>query len=378
VGEPVGGLAARVGGDEFAVLLTEPGDEALSSPFDEEGAAEVADGIVKALGRPVDLQDETIRCGASVGLSTTADADTAEDLLRQADLALYEAKGAGKQQWRRYEPTMRAAVIQRLELRADLADALDSGALLLEFQPIVALHSGATVGFESLLRWQHPTRGRLGPAEFIDLAEESGLIGPIGAWVVGSAVREAVRWAAAAPAAPLYVSVNVSPRQFRTPDIFALIADQLRESGLPPDRLMLEITERLLLAEDEAVLDGLTRLHELGVRIAIDDFGTGYSGLGYLQRFPLDVLKLDRLFTRTMTVSQRQRELVAGIVHLAGTLQLEVIAEGVETADEYVYVERAGCAYGQGFVIARPLPPAEALLWAGTHGRFQPPQVDPD
>jgi diguanylate cyclase (GGDEF)-like protein/PAS domain S-box-containing protein len=367
--EPVAGLAARVGGDEFAVLL---------SNLDDEDAAAVADGIVAALGRHVTLQGESIRCGASVGLATTADADTAEDLMRQADLALYEAKGAGKQQWRRYEPTMRAAVMQRLELRADLADALGAGALRLEFQPIVDLDRGATVGFESLLRWQHPTRGRLGPAEFIDLAEESGLIGPIGAWVVGSAVREAVRWAAAPRAAPLYVSVNVSPRQFRTPDIFDLIHDQLRQSGLPPDRLMLEITEGVLLEEDETVLDGLTRLHELGVRIAIDDFGTGYSGLGYLQRMPLDVVKLDRLFTRTMAVSQRQRELVAGIVHLAGTLQLDVIAEGVETTDEYFYVRRAGCAYGQGFVISPPLPSDEALQWASANGRFQPPTLGPD
>ncbi len=358
------GIAARIGGDEFAVLVEH------AQLVDIDG---VAERVVTSLGRPAEVQGELVRCGASVGVATTADAGTSGELLRHADLALYEAKGSGKQRWRRFDPTMHNAVVERLELRTALADALGTGALRLEFQPIVALDSGATVGFEALLRWKHPTRGRLEPSEFIELAEDSGLIGVIGEWVLDSSIEEAVRWAAVTPGEPPFVSVNVSPRQFQSPEMFDMVHRRLAECGLPPDRLMLEITENLLLADDEDVTRGLARLRQAGVRVAIDDFGTGYSGLGYLQRVPLDVVKLDRLFTRGMAASAQQRDLVAGIIQLASTLGLGVIAEGVETEVEHALVRAAGCVYGQGFVFSRPLPPEAAVRWAASHGRVPVP-----
>ena len=349
------GVAARVGGDEFAVLV--------QGPDAAEAADHVADRITTTFAEQTTVEGHVIRCGASVGVATTSDAGSAQELLRHADLALYEAKGSGKQQWHHYNPTMTTAIMERLELQAALSEALETAALRMEYQPIVQLFSGQTVGFEALLRWEHPTRGRLGPAEFIDVAEDSGLIAPIGEWALRSAIHEATRWAAQSPQAPPYVSVNVSVKQFRTVDMFDLVRARLDESGLPPDRLMLEITESLLLHDDDRVMDNLGRLRQLGVRIAIDDFGTGYSALSYLQRVPLDVIKLDRLFTNSMRTSAQQRHVVTCIVQLAAALTLDIVAEGIETMDEYGLARQVGCAYGQGFLFSRPLPPAHALRW---------------
>ncbi len=358
-------LVARIGGDEFAVLA-----QGLPSPAECD---QLAGRILARLSRPTTVRGHLARCSASIGAATTADAVTATDLMRHADLALFEAKGGGKQQWRRYDAAMAQTIVARLELSSALGDAIRTDALALEYQPIVALASGETVGFEALMRWDHPSRGRLAPAEFIAVAEDSGLIGPLGEWALGSAVAEAVSWRPAAGSGvgdvDPYVAVNVSPAQFHNPDIVALVRRRLDECGLAPDRLVLEITESLLLHDDVELLDRLRRLRGLGIRIAIDDFGTGYSALSYLQRVPLDMVKLDRLFTSTMSSSHQQRELVAGIVALAGTLGLEVIAEGLETADEYRLASQIGCQFGQGYLFARPLPPPAARRWAAGHRR---------
>jgi diguanylate cyclase (GGDEF)-like protein/PAS domain S-box-containing protein len=350
-------VAARLGGDEFAVLLT-----SLSASKEADTAASQ---LLRTLAQPIRIRGHKLTCGASVGVATTdVDADTGQDLLRNADLALYAAKATGKGQWRHYEPWMRSTFMARLEVRSSLERAIDDEALILEYQPIVSLSDGAPVGVEALLRWEHPTRGRLSPDEFIDVAEESGLITPIGEWVLGTATAVAQQWQGdATHDTRPYVSVNASARQFRTPGFISTIDRLLAQSGLPPERLMLEITESLLLRDHDAVWPDLQHLRHSGVRIAIDDFGTGYSALSYLLDVPVDVIKLDRSFVQSMGASARQRELVQRIVGLAEVLDLHVIAEGIETEHERQIAVQIGCDYGQGYLFSQPLPAADVRRW---------------
>jgi len=348
-------MAARLGGDEFVVLLADLVDIAA--------ADEAAERLVAIFGHPFEVGGEDVFCQASVGVATTSGkTETATDLLRDADLALYAAKGAGKGQWRRYESSMRNTVLARLELRSSLERAIDDDALILHYQPIVNLEDAETVGFEALLRWHHPTLGVLSPDRFIDVAEESGLIVPIGRWVLASAMRTAAAWNDATGLEP-YISVNVSARQFRSAGFTTTVRDVLTESGLDPQRLMLEITESLLLRDDDGVWQDLDRLRTLGIQIAIDDFGTGYSALGYLRHVPLDVVKLDRLFVQTMNTTAQQRELVKGIVRLTSALGLRVIAEGIETDEERRLAMKAGCTFGQGYLFSRPMTEEDAHSW---------------
>jgi diguanylate cyclase (GGDEF)-like protein/PAS domain S-box-containing protein len=350
--------AARLGGDEFVVLL--------GGVRDGAAVDQLADQLVATLGEPVDVDGHEVTCRASVGVATTSRDDTAPELLRNADLALYAAKGAGKGQWRHYESWMRSTVMARLELRASLERAVDDGALLLHYQPILDLEASAPAGFEALVRWQHPTEGLLFPDQFIDVAEESGLIVPIGLWVLATAMRDAVRWTEITDSEP-YVGVNVSARQFRGQSFTTEVRRLLKETGLAPHRLMLEITESLLLRDDDGIWQDMQALRRIGVRIAIDDFGTGFSSLSYLRQVPLDVVKLDRLFIQTMTHSPQQRELVAGIVRLTNVLGLQVIAEGIETDEERALAIQAGCAFGQGYLFSRPIPDREAHRWLAAH-----------
>lgn len=348
--------AARLGGDEFAALIEDARD-----PADVE---QVAERIVKALGQPLQLTQQLITSQASVGIATNGEAGSDQDLLRQADLALYVAKGAGKGQWRRYQSALHTAVLQRLELRAALDQAIAEGEFTLEYQPIVSLVGGHAAGFEALVRWNHPTRGLIGPGQFVDVAEESGIIVQVGQWVLENAMRAAAHWPESPGlGAPPYLSVNVSPRQFRTPGFVDRVRQQLAVTGLPPARLMLEITEGLLLRDDEQVWADLSALRELGVRMAIDDFGTGYSSLSYLRQMPIDVLKIDKSFIDTISSSSQQRALVDGIIRLAHTLGLEVIAEGIETSAERDLLTDIGCPLGQGYLYSRPLNYHDALAW---------------
>jgi diguanylate cyclase (GGDEF)-like protein len=353
-GGPNNSMAARLGGDEFAVLLAGVANDA---------AADAAAGrLLAALAQPVHVGGHEVTCGASVGVATTAqDADTGPDLLRNADLALYSAKNVGKGRWRHYESWMRSTVMARLEVRSSLERAIEDDALVVEYQPIVALEDGRPAGFEALLRWEHPSRGRLSPDQFIDVAEESGLIAPIGEWVMRTAMEAARSWGMADDAP--YVGINVSARQFRSPGFTATVKRLIAQSGLRPDRVTLEITESLLLRDDDSVWQDLQNLRRFGVRIAIDDFGTGYSALSYLRHVPLDVVKLDRSFIQSMAASVQQRELVQGIVGLADVLGLQVIAEGVETEHERDLAARIGCAYGQGFLFSPALPVDSAHRW---------------
>jgi diguanylate cyclase (GGDEF)-like protein/PAS domain S-box-containing protein len=349
--------AARLGGDEFAALI-----EVAGSPSDVE---HVAERVVAALAEPFEIGERLVSGVASVGVATSEEATEAQELLRQADLALYVAKGAGKGRWRRYQPAQHLAIVQRVQLRAALDLAVAEGAFALEYQPIIDLSTGATAGFEALVRWNHPVRGLVAPGEFIEVAEETGLIEPIGDWVLEHAVAAGAHWhrnlAVLKGAYFPYVSINVSVRQFRTSGFVEKVRKELAAAGLPPRLLLLEITESLLLRDDEQVWADLTGLRNLGVRTAIDDFGTGYSSLSYLRQTPIDVLKIDRSFTDTISSSGRQRALVDGIVQLARTLGLQVIAEGIETSAVRDLLKQIGCPYGQGYLFSQPLKFADTV-----------------
>ncbi|MEU4420420.1 EAL domain-containing protein [Actinoplanes sp. NPDC024001] len=348
--------AARLGGDEFAALV-----ENVNDPGAVE---ETANRIFAALAEPIETDAKPLYAAASIGITTTPEANDADELLRQADLALYVAKGAGKNQWRRYQAHLHNEMVERLELRSALDHAVNEGHFLLHYQPIVDLAAGVATGFEALVRWHHPRRGVITPDQFIEVAEESGLILPMGRWVLEEALRTVAEWRRILPPgqAP-YVSVNVSVRQFRESGFVDQVRTALQHTGVPPQGLMLEITETLLVKDDEEVWANLGTLRDMGIRIAIDDFGTGYSSLGYLRQRPIDVVKIDKTFIDDMITSQQPLALVSGIVSLAQSLGLTVVAEGIESATHRELLVRMGCPLGQGYLFSSPLGPTEVLAW---------------
>ena len=348
--------AARLGGDEFAALI-----ENVQDPGAVE---ETASRILAALAEPVHVDGETLYAVASIGITTTPEADNADELLRQADLALYVAKGAGKNQWRRYQAHLHGSMVERLELRSALDHAVNEGHFVLQYQPIVDLRSDTAVGFEALVRWDHPGRGIIAPDQFIEVAEESGLIVAIGRWVLNQALHTVAQWRRMLPPdSQPYVSVNVSVRQFRQTGFVDQVRAALDYAGVPAGALMLEITETLLMGDDEQIWADLAVLRDLGVRTAIDDFGTGYSSLSYLRQRPIDVVKIDKSFIDDIAGDPQQHALVAGIVSLAQTLNLTVIAEGIESARSRDLLALLGCPYGQGFFYSSPVDATEALTW---------------
>ncbi len=342
---------ARLGGDEFAALV-----ERVDDPVQIEA---IAEAVIDQLGKPFLVGDVLVNSGASVGVATSDEADDTQELLRQADLALYVAKGSGKGQWRRYQHRLHTAVLERMQTRTELDQAVQDEAFELRFQPIVSLKDSRPVGFEALLRWNHPRLGEVQPGDFVDIAEESGLIVPLGDWVLRNSIKAAASWSDESA----YVSVNVSVRQFRTPGFVDAVRSHLSAFDLPAGRLMLEITESLLLPDEPQVLDDLSALRVMGVRIAIDDFGTGYSSLSYLRKMPIDVVKVDRSFVETIGSSGQQRALVEGIVWLAATLGLDVIAEGIETETARDLLFEIGCPYGQGYFFAAPMSQEASVEW---------------
>ncbi|GIF16069.1 putative bifunctional diguanylate cyclase/phosphodiesterase [Actinoplanes teichomyceticus] len=352
-----GSTAARMGGDEFAILV-EQSDSA-------DAAEDVAARIVAELGTPIEVPDSEgglhlVSGRVSIGVATNRGTANATELLRHADLALYLAKGMGKGDWQRYQSDLAHAMVQRLEMRTQLHEAIEGEQFMLQFQPIVELADQRVTGVEALVRWQHPTRGLLGPFHFVEAAEESGAIVGIGNWVLRQALRQIADWKAADPATTLrYVSVNVSPRQFRSPDFVEQVRAALAGAGARPEWLLLEITESLVLKDADKVIRDLRALRAMGVRIAIDDFGTGYSSLSYLRQMPVDVLKLDKSFIDDILTSRQQHALVDAIVTLAGNLDLAVVAEGIEEAGQRIALDTMGCDYGQGYHFARPLWPAD-------------------
>ena len=366
--------AARLGGDEFAVLIDDAADADAVDAF--------AQRIVAAFTEPFTLTEAKVLAAATVGVATSADSSDTGELLRHADLALYAAKTAGKRRWRHYQPVLTSGMLRRREIQSALEEAVQHSAFTLVYQPIVALASGEIVGFESLLRWPHPEWGMMLPGQFISLAEETGLIVPVGSWVLNQALQDMAQWRRRLPprlpgdrdAAPEpHVSVNVSARQFRDPGFAASVRQALDAAGLPPSALLLELTESLLLGGNDRVRSDLAELKEIGVRLAIDDFGTGYSSLGYLLELPIDVLKVDKTFVTGISSSWRQHALVEGIVRLARTLEVEVIAEGIESEAERELLAGMGCQFGQGYLLSVPVDcvTAAAMLRSG-HGLAAP------
>src|SRR4051812_21515667 len=342
---------ARLGGDEFAVVIA-------GGP---RTARSIATRVLAALADPVSIGGRTLAVSASIGIAdtTTAERD-AETLLRNADLAMYLAKAQGKQRVVVYADGMAQEARGKAELVEGLSGALARQELTVHYQPVVSLRGpdGTTpevTSYEALLRWQHPERGLVPPGDFVPLAEDTGLIVPIGAWVLREAARQAVAWSVAA-GRPIGMAVNLSPRQLADDDVVATVADVLTETGLPPAQLTLEVTESVLVQDVDRVVDRLRKLRTLGVRIAIDDFGTGYSSLSYLRRLPADTIKIDRSFVIDLAQDGASRTLVSSIIELARSLQLDVVAEGVEDAAQRSVLESLQCSHAQGFLFARPQP----------------------
>jgi diguanylate cyclase (GGDEF)-like protein/PAS domain S-box-containing protein len=344
--------AARLGGDEFALLL----EDAKGVT----GATTVAERVLDAVAVPLRAGGTEVLCRASIGIVFGEPGQSAGELLRNADVAMYRAKQAGGHRFQLFEPRMHEAALTRLELKADLERAFAADELDLNYQPLIDLQTGRVVALEALLRWCHPIRGFISPLEFIPIAEETGLINDIGAWVLRRACRQTREWQVGVPGySGLAINVNLSARQILQPTFRHSVAETLAETGIHPTQLVLEITESTLMEDVEGVSARLAELRALGIRIAIDDFGTGFSSLGYLQRFPVDELKVAREFVDAVVTDPRQARLVEAIVALARSLELETVAEGIEEEGQHQLLRQFGCRLGQGYLYSRPLPAAD-------------------
>jgi diguanylate cyclase (GGDEF)-like protein len=344
---PEGSIVARTGGDEFAVLQWPIAGA--------DAAACLAESLISELAAPVPLGAQEIQAGAAIGIALApGDADGTDGLMSHADLACQLARRQGRNSFRFFEPGMDARQQKRRLLEADLRQALANREFQLHYQPLMAVRSGEVVGFEALLRWRHPRRGLVSPAEFIPLSEQLDLISPIGAWVLHQACRDAAGF----PGAPR-IAVNVSPLQFRRPGLTEAVAEALASSGLSPDRLELEITETVLFDDSETTRETLHRLRALGARIAIDDFGTGYSSLRMLRGFPFDKIKIDQSFIRDLGISPDARSIVNAIAGLGRALGMGTTAEGVETEEQLAALTEEGCTEAQGYLFSRPRPAEE-------------------
>ena len=339
-----GDTFARFGGDEFAILLE---DTSLSN------ATSVAYRLIDGLSEPFSIGGRDVIVRASVGIELgNARTIRSDELLRNADVAMYVAKSKGKARYELFDSSMHSAALHRLEVKADLKRAIDNEEFVLHYQPIVDLDEGALVGMEALVRWEHPVRGLIAPADFIPVAEETGLIVELGRWVLREACRQAQAWPITAPVG---LSVNVSTRQFLHPGMVEDVAGALWDSGIDPSLLTLEITESVLIHDNDAAIDKLRRLKEFGVRVAVDDFGTGYSSLGYLQRFPIDILKIDKTFIEGVGNGSEESAIAHAIIKLGGSLGLEVVAEGIELSEQIDALQLLRCERGQGFYFSKPL-----------------------
>jgi diguanylate cyclase (GGDEF)-like protein/PAS domain S-box-containing protein len=351
-----GDTVARIGGDEFAILIE---DAAAAAQ-----AEDVAERVLERLRKPFRAGGSEVVLRASVGVAEATTTDSADELLRNADIAMYRAKSDGKGRIVRFHPALRDSILGRIQLKADLQLGLERGEFTVAYQPIVDLRTGSTVGFEALARWNHPRHGPISPTEFIPLAEESGAIIALGRWVLEEATRQTGAWQRASGRA-LTISVNVSARQVANPGLVAEVAAALEAADLQPASLMLEITEGALVGDTESAIAILTSLRGLGVRLAIDDFGTGYSSLNYLRELPVDVIKIDRSFVAEVNHGAEQRAVLRSILDLARTLHLETIAEGIEDSSQLDKLTSLGTTLGQGFYFARPIRSDEVADFLG-------------
>ena len=344
-----GRTVARLGGDEFTILL-----EGINGP---DGPAKVADRIEEALAAPFLIGGHEVYTTSSIGIALGGpDSGLPEDLLRDADMAMYTAKSRGKARHEVFDAEMRDRAQDRLRLETELRQALDRGEFLVQYQPIVEMKTERLQGFEALVRWRHPERGLLGPGEFLESAEETGLIVPLGWWVLEESCRQMAAWRSRFPAdLPLIVNVNISGKQFLQPGFVEQVERRLGKAGLDPRDLNLEITEGAIIGAPEVASAIIARLRDLGVRISIDDFGTGYSSLNYLRQFPVDALKIDRSFIANLEADGKDSEIVRTILTLAQVLRLDVVAEGIETIHQLDHLRDLGCKKGQGFLFSRSL-----------------------
>ncbi|WP_445635127.1 Diguanylate cyclase [Nostoc sp. DSM 114161] len=342
--------AARLGGDEFTILL-----EGIQDVSD---AIKVAERIEQELKLPFELEGQEIFTTASIGiaLSSTVNYERPEDVLRDADTAMYRAKILGRARYELFNSNMYANALAKLQLETDLRRAIEHSELRVYYQPIVSLTTGCILGFEALLRWEHPERGLLSPADFIPIAEETGLIFSIGKWVLHEACSQMQAWRTSYPSNSLSkISVNLSLKQFYQPDLIEQIGQILQSTGLNADSLVLDITENVIVENGDRVIAALSQLREMGIQLSIDDFGTGYSSLGRLYNFPISLLKIDRSFISSINTNSRDLEIVEILVTLAHKLGVDVLAEGIETKEQLVLLRKLNCEYGQGHFFSVPL-----------------------
>ena len=348
-----GDTVARLGGDEFVVMLEDLSDEPLEAARQAET---VGEKILLALHQPYALQGQEYRGSASIGVTLfETGVRSGDELMRRADLAMYQAKAGGRNRLRFFDPKMQAEVSSRVAMENDLRAGLEAQQFLLHYQPQIG-SQGEVTGAECLIRWQHPQRGLVSPAEFIPLAEDSGLIVPIGKWVIGTACAQLAQWAQDPRHATLTLAVNVSARQFYQDDFVAHVLAEISRTGANPKQLELELTESVLVSHVDTTIEKMLALKAWGIRFSLDDFGTGFSSLSYLKRLPLDQLKIDQSFVRDLLVDRNDMSIAATIVALTRSLDLGVIAEGVENAEQREVLHALGCHCFQGFLFSRPLP----------------------
>lgn len=361
---------ARLGGDEFVVLL-----EDLASA---EAAWAVAERIQEELLRPFEINGQLLVSSASIGIVIgPSESERPEDILRDADIAMYRAKAGGKARYALFDSSLRERAMTRLEMESDLRNALGRQELKVYYQPILSLETGKVAGFEALLRWIHPTRGMILPSEFIPLAEETGLILPIGAWVISEACRQLRRWQKIRPGQPpLYMNVNISSRQFAQPGLVKYIQQVLDETGLDPRTLKLEITEHTIMDISSNAAAVLAQLRDLGVHVLIDDFGTGYSSLGYVHNFPIDTIKIDRIFISQMGVNGCQADIARTIINLAHDLGIGTIAEGIETEEQLERLRSMDCELGQGWLFSKALSQERTEVFLNRTAQLDNPGID--
>jgi len=358
-----GDTLGRLGGDEFVVLLE-------GWQWNEQ-IAKVARKIQRALVPGLKLEEQEVFVTVSIGISLfPKDGEDGQTLLKNADIALYRAKARGRNEFCFYAAEMNARAMERLAMENDLRHSMDRGELELYYQPQLELLHQRTLGVEALLRWRHPKYGLVGPAEFVPLAEESGLIVPIGEWVLKTACAQAKTWQVQG-LQPLRMAVNLSVAQFEQPDFTRMVARILSDSGLQPDCLELEITESLLMKDVNTAVAVLRTLKEMGVKLAIDDFGTGYSSLNYLKRLPIDRLKIDRSFVQDISIDPDDAAIALAVIAMAHSMNLRVVAEGVETDAQLTFLRSRDCDEMQGYYFSRPLPAGEATCWLEEHGRWE-------
>ncbi len=338
---------ARFGGDEFAILVTDATPEA---------ALRIAERALESLRQPMRIGDHMASAGASIGVCFGTRGQTPDSLLRDADTSMYAAKASGRNNIQVFRPEMHTAALARVRVQDELQTALREGQLLLHFQPFVELSTGRTVGAEALVRWSHPSRGVIGPAEFIEVAEETGLIVEIGQWVMVEALSQLALWQRELAVSESFrLHVNVSPIEFRRSVIVGFVEETLRRLEVTPASVVLEITENGLMQDEAHITQALHDLRAAGVGLAIDDFGTGYSSISYLRRLPVDSVKIDRALITGVDTDPQQRSLAQAVVRLIGSVELTCIAEGVETAGEATKLQAMGCDYAQGYYFGRPV-----------------------